>query len=112
MAKGFETFSVPPDLVREVDIAVQIMREAMAETVPEQEQVVLIVPKARPFDTGALSQAILYLPLAAAAWFTHKWADEYLWPTLKERLDGPSRKAVEWLLGAAGDVAAKEPDDG
>lgn len=110
MEENFETVSVPPEFISEVRVLVELAQHATMGELAEEEQLALIVADQLNFDTAVAANAVLYLPLATAAWLTKKVADEYLWPAIRARIDAPTRAALDWLLGVADQTRRKNPD--
>jgi hypothetical protein len=93
-------FIVPAGIAQE---EIKVLADALQEAVPAsgsslKGNVELIEVRARGVVEGpGTMEMLLLLSGGAGAWFTKKWADEYLWPIIKRKLDRPSKALTEWL---------------
>jgi len=90
---------IPSDLHDQADAVCDAIREAVGQSgVASRDDVRVIAPSEKGFYSGDSVTVLLYLGTTAGAWFTSKWLDTYLWPQIKERIDGPSERILAFLM--------------
>lgn len=95
-----QAISLPEDLQPHADFILETIRAGLAVSqTAAHDDVKLLRPTTKQFGGDEISLVLLLIGGASATWFTKKWADEYLWPILKKRLDKPSKRIIEILSG-------------
>jgi len=90
-------FAVPTDIEpTEIQALAEALREAAASSA-FNGSIKLTQVHSRGVEGPGANDMLLLISSAASVWITKKWADEYLWPAFKRRLDSPSKKLVAWL---------------
>src|SRR5437016_337784 len=93
-------FMVPMGIPRQ---EVQIFADAFNEAVSgpggsSEGRVELIEISSRGVIEGQVgAELLMVVSGGVSVWFTKKWADDYLWPIIKQKIDRPSKMLIEWL---------------
>ena len=101
MANDFKSVTVPKDIEAEVRIFVEEAQQQARQTGAfRKEDVALIEPETRQFDSGTAIQVILYLSGIAFSTITKAWVEKYVTPVILKKLHRPSEKFETWLQQA------------
>jgi hypothetical protein len=90
------------DLMKRLDYAAKEIVAALADSGHPDQVLEFVQPSGIGISAGDIPMAVFVVTGAAGTWFTKRWADEYLWPRMKTKIDEPSRRFVDWLLGQLG----------
>jgi hypothetical protein len=93
-------YVVPAEFAEDATRVVTLLREAAASQGKEAEVYLMgaTSSETREFAGPAeLSAAVLLIGGPTVSWLTKHWVDAYLWPLVQQRVDGPSRKFIDWL---------------
>jgi hypothetical protein len=114
MSDRMAAFIVPEGIMpNEITVLRAALREATEALADEHNQRAdLAEIKARGIEGPGAIEIILLLS-GGGLWFTKKWADEYLWPILRRKIDRPSKALSEWLdhVVTRGDRSGKSDDN-
>jgi len=101
--EDFHPFLIDEDIVNEVRVAAELIQEATGQ------EASVIDAAGQEFMPGPeAADALLYISGSALGWLSKKWIEEYVWPVLRERMDNPSRKVINWLLRIKAERSAAE----
>lgn len=90
---------VPEEFNSEIESLLSLFNYSLIRSHSPTEQVFdFIKPHSKTIDGSIIIESIILCTTVSVGWFTTKWADEYLWPDLKEKIDEPSKASVKWLL--------------
>ena len=94
-----QSLVVPPEMAAEAEAVVKLLNDA-AQAQGLTGDVYLLRPKSKDFgpeELQTLKTLVIAYSGATAGWLTKKWIDEYLWPVIKDKIDRPSMRFVNWL---------------
>jgi hypothetical protein len=107
MADDLETFEIPAGIEGEVEVAADVIRDALTQRLGREVDVGVIENDSRGFVNEA-GAALLYVPVYALTIISKKWLEDCVWPQVKARVEKPTQKALDFLLG----LAPSRPEEG
>jgi hypothetical protein len=92
---------IPKSFPLPSEVLLACVRDAITASGIKDGTATLAQPKTRNIGPSVetLTTVMLIIGGGAGAWFTKKWADEYLWPRLKRNIDQPSKDLLDWMFG-------------
>ncbi|MGE5191743.1 MAG: hypothetical protein ACM3U2_04530 [Deltaproteobacteria bacterium] len=90
------SFIVPDEMAEEAEAVVRLLKEA-ARAQRLGDEVSLRRPEPGEPGQESLTAVVLFIGASTAGWLTKEWLETYLWPLIRQRIDAPSRRFVDWL---------------
>lgn len=91
-------FPLPPGIgSEEVAALAEVLRTCATSRDPSEGSVEMVEVRALGMEGPAATDVLLVVSGLAGTWFTKKWVDEYIWPSVRRRIDRPSKSLIEWL---------------
>lgn len=98
------SITIPGFLGVSPDDVVEVIQAAVPEKFDEFRASIATVDETTGRDLGpAEVDFLISLGGGAAAWFTTKWADTYLWPVLQKKFGKAAKSIMDVIKSQAGD---------